>query len=516
MKRLAAFLMAFLAALSAQSAAAQTFDGGGQVTPNWTTGAPTNPVGAAPADAIEPADASDVGFDEEDWIIETDGTVDYITTVGAERKSRFLCEPDEVAILDPIVYYGQAAPVGHAHQFTGATATPTSTFTSNRADPSSTCAGGPLFATRYWEPEMFKVMPNGLIVGVRHDKDTFYYVEGLIGDPMHLTWIRRNFAFIAGANPADYNDTALRAEYAAAGLLYPGSPDTPAGFGVSGWQCYAGSAPTVAVTVTETASRMKTMKGVVNTAAARHLSNENGDDPWGGNCTGTEAEPGILILNLDAPTCWDRTNLRGGPTGRGHVRHAGTSADDARVRECPDAWGYVPGLVTKKEYRHTGFADYGTWFLSSDRMHMATTECPDAAAPCDGVSGGNVPATVGGVAYTRVSLDPCRAVSIDFCPGSTGHFDWIYGAKGAIFDEMQRECLGITVRGVAPTDGPGECNTSQISKFRKMKYGGASPDPTMSGGCVTINACHSALPGNVERYNPLPAGTTADIEVVHH
>lgn len=511
MRALARFL-ALLALLVPAIGHAQSYDGGGPLTPSWVA-SPTNPTGSAPADAIEPADVADSGFTESAWILTTDGSTDYIMTAGAERKFRVRCEPSDAVQLDPILYPGQAAPVGHPHQFTGRVATPDSTFATNRASPSSRCSGGPLFSTAYWEPEVFKTMPNGLVVGVKHDADTFYYVNGLIGDPNNLTYVRANTAFIGGANPSNYNDTAGRAEYAAAGLMYPGGPDTPAG-SVS-WQCYAGSDLNTAVTVTVTASRKKDMRGTADSGVARHLRNAAGQDPWGGNCTGSVASPGMLIASMVGPDCWNRTDLRA-TDGRGHTRYSGTSSDNAIVSVCPNNWAHWPQLATKKEFHHTGFSDYGTWYYGSDRMRMATTECPDAAAACDGVSGGNVPATVGGVAYTRVSLDPCRAVSVDFCPGSTGHFDWLYGAKRGIFDEMQRECLGITVRGVAPTYGPAECNTSQISRYRKMRYGGTSPDSAMSGGCTVINSCDNAVPGNVERYNPLPAGTEADITVTHH
>jgi hypothetical protein len=491
---------------------AQTWDGAGEQVRTWTV-TPTNPTGAVGADAIEPADVSDSGFTESAWISTTDGTTDYVQPVG-ERKFRITCEPGTAKILDPILFAGVAPPVGHRHQGTGNIGwDQNSTFATLRSAPSATCSGGPLNGTIYWEPEVLKPLPSGVVAGIRPNLNTFYYINGNQGESQDLTWLRRNFGFIGGVNPNDYNDTARRAEYAAAAFQYPGTTDTPPGF--AGWECFDKADLGAPITVTHNASRMKSSTtGAEVTIFARHLKAPDGSDPWGGSCTGENGNPGLLILNLSAPKCWDGENLRS-PDGRGHVAYAARKADNSINGACPDGWAKLPRLQAKTEYLHAGFADYGQWYLGSDRMRMASTECPDAAAPCDGVSGGNVPATVGGVSYSRVSKDPCRATGLDFCNGATAHFDWIHGWKSAIADEWQRECLGITVRGVAPVNGPAECNTSQISKFRKMKYGGASPDPAMSGGCAVINSCSAATPGNIERYNPIPEGTEGDFTIIH-
>ncbi len=481
----------FLAALAliASPALAQSYDGGGAVAADWpaNNGEKNNPTGSAPADAIEPADVSDSGFTESQWIDATDGTTDYPTTPGLEKKFRITCEPGTAKILDPILYNGVAPPVGHRHQGTGNVGwNQNSTFATLRAAPSSSCSGGPLNGVAYWEPEMLKTMSNGLVVGVRQQDDSFYYIAGIIGNANDHTWNRRNFAFIGGANPNDYNDTANRAELAAEGYQYPGSPETPAG--MIGWQCYRGDGTNMEVT--RVASQMRYPNGGQWTTNARHLKGPGGEDPWGGTCTGSVASPGLIIGNLIGPGCWDRTNLRA-PDGRGHTRQPAGKADSSISGACPIGWGIVPQLTVKRQYYHTGFSDYGTWYLASDRMNTFAT-AGDAA-----------------------SLDPCRVTTGWFCPGSTLHFDWMNGWKSGIADEWQRECLGITVRGVAPTNGPAECNSSQISKFRKLKYGGTSPDSAMSAGCTTILSCSNAVPGNIQRYNPLAAGTSATVTIGH-
>lgn len=448
----------------------------------------TKPTGAAPADAFEPADVGDVGFTESQWIVATDGVADYVQGPTRERKARFSCEPSTHFHGDPILFFGIPAPAGHMHQGTGNIHwSQNSTFTTLRNDPASSCAGGPLNGTIYWEPEMEKKLPNNLVVGIVSQVDTFYYIEGLQGEPNEATWLRRNFGFIGGANPADYNDTARRAEYAAGGFLYPGGPDVPAGF--KGYECFTDAASTNRATVTYAPARMKSMFGSEDNLHARYLRGPNGEDPWGGTCTASVAAPGTILMNLIAPNCWDGHNLRA-PDGRGHLAYAASKADSSITGACPTVvvngvrqhYRRVPQLTAKREWRHAGPADYMNWYLSSDRMNPPST-------PAD-----------------PTSKDPCRQTGPWFCNGSTNHFDWIYGWKSAIVDEWQRECLGLTVRGVAPTNGPGECNTSQISKFRKMKYSGPSPDPAMSG-CTTINSCTNAVPGNKQQFAPIVPGT---------
>lgn len=456
----------------------------------------TLPTGAAPADAYEPEDEADP-IDDTPWIITTDGSSDYLTDPIAagrdlERKFRILCGAGAAKYLDPILFPGVAPPIGHRHEGIGNAAwSQNSTWTSLRASPSSSCSGGPLNGTIYWEPELLQDLPSGVTAGRKPSAATFYYVNGIIGQSQNLTWLRRNFRFIGGMDPNNFNDTARRAEYTAGGLEYPGSPSHSAGWG--GWQCFAhDNLGGNAVTVTRTESMLQNRTGGNQSGYARHLKAADGSDPWGGNCTGSVASPGKLILNLTAADCWDGHNL-GSPNGREHVAYMARSGDNVRTDVCPrvtvngvvQQYRKVPKLQAKTEFWHSGPSDYTNLYFGSDRMNAPET----AADP--------------------TSFDECRRAGPYFCNGATAHFDWWNGWDSAVADEWQRECLGITVRGVAPTNGPAECNTSQTSKFRKMKYTGASPDPDMSAGCANIGAsCWDPVPSKpLEMYNPIPAGT---------
>jgi hypothetical protein len=532
MNRLLMFILA-LGAVPAQAQRAANHpdwnDGSIPVT-NFST-LSNKPTGAAPADAYEPAEpASDSTLDETPWLDVFSGPsaspLNYVQGPTRERKARFTCEPTTALRKDFVLGHGIPS-FGHMHQGTGNVAwNENSTYLTSRALPSSTCAGGPLNTTLYIEPAVIEQLSTGVRVAHRPQANSFYYVNGIQsmqGDPTEaMTWLRRDTQYILGANPSDYNDTARRATYAASGLMYPGSPHTPAG--MAGIGCYLNSG--AIVKVQRVASQRELYNGIRDPNYARHTVAEDGSDPWmdgSGNhlCTGTVAAPAFFIVSFTAPDCWDRHNLQT-PNGRTHFWYSARNSSSTIVDACPTVtvngvlqhYGYMPQLQVKTNYQHTGWNDYKNWYLESDRMHVATTECPDAANPCDGVSGGNVPATVNGVSYTRVSLDPCRAISTNFCPFSTFHADWGYGWKSSIIDLIQRECLGITVRGVAPVNGPAECDSSRISATRGLKYGGASPNASLSGGCVVMLACSDATPGNPELYDPVEMGQTGPF-VIH-
>jgi hypothetical protein len=481
-------ILSFLAFLAfANAAFAQAWGPDGQQPRNWIA-TPNNPAnGTVAADAYEPAAPTESIVDT-DWLVPAN-LANYLTNPGSQRKARFLCRPSTAHQVDPILGLG-LNPFGHRHQGIGnAGWNENSTFSTLRASPSSTCAGGPLNGTIYWEAELLKDLATGVTVGIPPYVSTFYYLSNLRQDPIELTWLRRNFGFIGGANPSDYNDTTRRNELTAAGMVYYGSPETPAGF--KGWQCYRGSDGAIQ-TVTRVASQMKSDTGSAIPTYSRHLRAPDGSDPWGGTCTGSAAQPGFILLELEAPNCWDGHNLRS-PDGRGHVAYWTRTPDSAHVRLCPNNWVKVPQLTAKVEFHHAGFSDYGTWYLSSDRM--------------------NSPGTAG----DPTSLDPCRQTGPYFCNGSTAHFDWIYGWKPSIIDTWQRECLGISVRGVAPTNGPAECDSGTISHDYALASGGTSPNSSLTGGCSIVAGCVSSYtPGDPNRYNPVPAGTHATGHFSNH
>lgn len=534
MKRL---LLTVLPLVLAQTVHAQTATVGDQGV-DWTHGYSSLPTGSAPADAYEPADPGPVGYTQSTWNPTTSDQLESLTCAQVnskttnytkaadpvvdghcyEKKIRITCEPTTIVKADNILGFG-IANFGHYHLGTGLFNWDQNTdYTSARNNPSSLCAGGPENATNYIEPLFMEQIASGAIVGHRPQDQEFYYVEGTQDTPSQNTWLRRGHKFIIGGSPTNFNDTSRRATYAAAGLMYPGGPDMPAGMG--GYYCTLNKiAGGTVVTVSNTQARLKSESGVAQTTLARYLRGPLGEDPWGGNCTGTQAAPAVIVANLTAPQCWDRTNLQM-PDGRAHFWYAGSKADNSVNKACPKTaggvdYGRVPQLAVKNIYNITGTADYINMYLSSDRMRMATTECPDPAAPCDGVSGGNVPATVNGVFYSRVSLSPCRSTGLDFCNGETLHADYTFGWSN-VFDKMERECLGMTVRGVAPVDGPAECDSSQTDRTHVLIYG-ASPNSALSGGCATILSCYNSTPGNpTGLYMAIPGLVQGNITVEHH
>ena len=449
-------------------------------------------------DTWEPAEALDLGFTVTDWIVGRDSS-SYVRVDPTirERKFRITCDVGTPGFFDPLLYYAQQD-IGHRHQGIGNFKwSPLTYYGTLRSQPGSSCTGGPGNGVIYWAPAGQRTLANGAVAHQKPNIISFYYIGGLLSEANRNTWLRRNFRFITGAGfndtgqPNDYNDTARRAMYANAGLVYPGGPDTPAGF--AGWQCYRGSDGAY-ITVSRIASRMKGSKGQELSGYARHLKAEDGSDPWGGACTGSDAQPGNLIINLYAQQCWDQHN-GGSHDGMSHVAFAGESADGTIQGRCPTVvvngvrkdFVQVPALQVKEEFRHTGFsggsAPYGELFFASDRMNPSGT-APDTQ-----------------------SKDPCRATGPWYCNGSTVHADWWYGWQATAADLWQRECLGIAVCGVAPVNGPAECGDSQLSIDKGLHYGPrpSGYDDTMS--CASVIQCSTAQPGQPGFYHPLPKGT---------
>lgn len=481
---------------------------------DWTT-LSSAPTGAAPADAFEPAEVA-LPVTESDWLISTGDqlttfpvvTGKFLKGAGRERKIRTNCEPSTAKQKDNILGFGIAV-FGHLHQGYGPTGwDENSTFTTLRTAPSSTCAGGPLNASNYMEPALLQPLPTGVTASVRAQDQAVYYTEGIQGDVISDTWLRRGMQFILGASPTNFNDATRRLAYAAGGLTYPGSPVTPAG--VKGWSCSLNDGTPVAVS--DTTAQMQGDTGVHITARARYLRGPAGEDPFGGNCTGTVAAPANITSELHAPGCWDRYNLTA-PDGRAHFWYRSRKSDNSVTDACPvtvpatsghavSDYAKVPTGEFKNIFTTTGFADYGIMYLSSDRMDPALTVTPGCT---------NDPVTKA----DSCSLSPCRSIGPNFCPGETLHADYTFGWFSNTFDKMQRECLGITVRGVAPTDGPAECNAGQVDRTHGLLTTGASPNSAYSGGCATISACYNSVPGNTQRYNPVPAGTRVNATIKH-
>lgn len=481
MKILRQLLLLSGTAMSGTAAFAQTYTSGAEVVPTWTDAVawtpPIAPDSPHPADAQEPpvAAGDNVLYNRELWVNATNQRT-QIGAVNGDGKFRTECKFTFTKRADPLLFPGQY-PAGHAHSFAG----PSSAFVEanvhnfnyamGRNNPASSCQGGPLNTTLYWEPSVIRTI-GGVNFVVLPDNATFYYTHPG-SKAAETTRLRRDYRFIGGANPMNYNDTARRAEYAAGGLEYPGSPDTAPGFG--GIQCYPTALGGLTTATVLAAHAKKSTGGVAGTSAARYTKGPNGEDPWGGACT-----TGTIVIIVNAPDCWDGTNLSS-PDGRSHVRYSTRDGKDnvPGPGQCPSNYVKTLAFETKIFATHKGWAgDLEHWWMSSDRMRVATTECPDAATPCDGVSGGNVPATVNGVAYTRVSKDPCRATGVDFCNFSTAHFDWWGSWDDATIKEWQRNCGGLTIGGVVTNYA--DCGSGGLADNRSLISSGTPPQPNLS------------------------------------
>lgn len=513
--RRASFFIATTALVSAQVVSAQAWTVG-EVTPDWPLStvsgydwSPAYPVDSAhPADAFEPpvAATDETLYTQESWINQSSNERNPATVnTGNTAKFRTQCRPTFTKMADPILARGQY-PAAHPHTFFGSLDpylienVQNFNYAMGRAYPKSSCQGGPLNNSLYWEPSMMREV-NGLRLTVMPNLATFYYnIEAAHRD--EFTRLRRDYNFLGGGNPADFNDTRIRAELAAVGLNYPGGNDpngnhTPAGF--LGFQCSVseegGSQPVLAQ------HAIRSDAGIALATQAKYLKGPNGEDPWNGACGA-----GFLIVLVNSPDCWDGVNLQS-EGGRRHTRYSTRASDNMPAAgTCPNNFVKVPFFETKVQFSHRGWAaDLQHWYFSSDRMRMSTTECPDAAAPCDGVSGGNVPATVGGVYYSRVSMSPCRRTGPDFCNGETAHFDWWGAWDHSVMIEWQRNCNGLTIGGI--TGDYADCGSGGLSANRGLQIGGAAPAGqehlTAAAGIDTLPPERASASAEGQRYFPI-------------
>ncbi|MBN8807885.1 MAG: DUF1996 domain-containing protein [Sphingomonas sp.] len=469
-----------LAALFGTSPAiAQSWGPLGQQTPLWvqvpTVGYPGNDVtsetftatqgGDPPAVAYEPADIDEAGrYTRNQWIVG-----DGISRIDSgQAKFRTNCAFAKFGQFDPIVGHGQPV-FGHHHTFFGNMGvTANSDYASLRNSPKSSCAGGPLNATAYWEPTLFYEIAAGVVVPVKPNIVTFYYnLEAYVGADKRVRPLN-DFAFIGGVNPQDPTNSARQSEISTGfdkARNRPGRYD-----GWYGWQCYAKSGPKVGTTV------MPTGPGVFPALSAsftRNLVNPDGSDPWHGQCEGSDY---TLIANIVAPPCWDGKNLRS-PDGRQHMRYPlyrdGYGGEDDRV--CPDHWYWVMHFEVKTEFPAYTFAMRRKMYLSSDRM------------------------------------DPNPATWQT--PGSTMHFDWMGGWDRHVMNRWLMMCTGTRINGQAAADHPDgyTCGDSTISQTERLLVGNRSPDPTLSNDPVVTMSDYGA-PGTPSstRFGLVTPGTAVN------
>lgn len=334
-------------ALLASPVAAQEWQIGPQ-TPSYPGGAlaeypgvigdgTTDQGGVAPAEAFVPEDipSSEAGVDVEEWITDTNVSRN---ASDPEHKLRFVCNASHEASVDPILYPGQIHE-SHDHTFVGNMHTDqNSTFESLRENPGSTCPGGPVNPSAYWETSVKKQLPSGVVASIKPDLVVLYYVHNATESPTKYPLLN-GLGFIFGRNPDDPNDLLRKAEI-------------PSGFayitdGFGGWACYQSDGVTpVDPDVPGPVYGFQTPEGT---------------DPWGGRCTAGM----MLVGTLNAPDCWDGKNLTA-VGGRDHLRHRIRHVNSGKA-VCPTDWFTIPALEVKPRITHGGWSDYSTWWLSSDR-----------------------------------------------------------------------------------------------------------------------------------------------------
>ena len=438
MKRLALALLALVLSAPAHAQAWTT----SEQTATWTTSAV---VGDGVDRVAEVSTATQGGdppaLSSEPAAIDEDGNytrTQWISAIGIDRsdqgeaKFRITCNFSHFGMHDPIIAFGGASP--HHHTFIGNEGTnETTTYTTLRENPASSCSGGPLNATAYWEPSLLYESETDVFVPLKPNVVSFYYTLQYANvETMYR--LPRGLAFIGGVDPADRLNTVRRAEI----------PDdagwhkTPRFNGWSGWQCFD---PSTGGPVALDAGNTADANGSTH---ARQLVNNDGTDPWAGACEGLGK---ILVANNSAPNCWDGHNLTS-PNGRDHFRYSvlQSANQNPTAYYCPDGWWQVPHFEVKSEFANgrvgleSGHAWRSKLHLSSDRM------------------------------------DPNPA---NWHPrGSTFHFDWMNGWDSVVQAIWHDKCTGTDQNG--DTGEPLTCGYSTISATQRMHSDTASPDATWS------------------------------------
>ena len=427
--------------------------------------------GDPPALAYEPAAIDENGnYTRADWL--TTGSIDRIDN--NEAKFRTNCNFSHFAADDPILAYGQPG-VFHHHTFIGNKSTNhSSTYQTLRNNPASTCAGGPLNATAYWEPTMFKEIKPGVSVPIKPDQAVFYYVIQPYSETQKLYRLLRGKSFVGGVNPSDPTASARLAEIPDGQGWDKTNPITGAYLqGWDGFICYKGtSASNLNIVVPQTNSDDP------NGDRSRVLVNANGTDPWAGACTvdGTNLYA-ALIADVVAPSCWDGHNLTS-PNGRDHFRYPIRKTDNSYTNVCPQGWWKVPHFIARIQFSTTGWSDYSKWYLSSDRHGLAQANWKQ--------------------------------------PGSTFHFDWMNGWDSVVMTEWLDKCVGVTQNG--DTGEPLTCGSSTISATSRLKGGIVGETPPVGGlsNNPILTAPHAANGPSKNRFGKITSGTTVSSTTVNH
>lgn len=372
MKRI---VFAFLALLFSTQAYAQSWGPDGEQTPSYpaipnitelqkvrdrilpVNGDGSNAWGGTPpATSIQPA-AIDFPTVLSDGLNSSGGSITGVD----EEKFRTVCAgPFYEKKVDPLRGYG-TEPFGHSHMFYGNQGiTSTSTYTTARTNASPSCPGKGLNNSGYWFPSILKdnvlgtgntmaKIPNEVLLYYQAHEDMAYENE--------YTFFLRGMTYIAGMNMDDPGGTNGVPGFVTTELATANASNIYASWQAQDqratWKCEGG---------TFTTSRA----GLATAAGADLL----------GNCPAGS----LITAAVDGPTCWDGHNLTS-PTGYKHVRYALRESAYNATDVCPTGWFKIPAITVKIEFSHQGFADYGTWYCSSDAA--AATAAGRAMGHCE-------------------------------------------------------------------------------------------------------------------------------------
>lgn len=383
-------------------------------------------------------------------------------------KIRLVCGFAKFAQVDSLVAPG-AAQSAHPHTWFGNVGVnKDSWYGSLRANPKSTCAGGPLAATAYGIASlMYEVKPNVFVEVIPEGVEVYYDTDGR--DSPKLTRLQRGVTVIGGWDPSDPTNSARLAELAAqppaAGQTW--TLTSPGNSGFIGYKCVRRTPD-----VNGAAGNVLFANG---DQFAQSWLNTDGTNPWGtGQCEGANYQ---IWSYLTMPTCWngkDRTS----PGGRGEWRYEVTYNN---VRTCPRNWFFVPGLTSIHFYPAFTHAKRQKMWLSSDMMGSDRANWRQ--------------------------------------PGTTAHADWEGAWDDVVFQLLQKECLGVTINGVTRVGGTGTllvartCATGVIADSTAL-ITGTSPDTNMAPTPMANQPNLGNVPSKLN-FGPVPTGTKVNGSINH-
>jgi hypothetical protein len=438
--------------------------------------------GQAPAYAYEDADVATDSTLKTLWthdLTVSGGGGQYADSAsgGAEAKARFDCNVSFEAHDDPIIAPGVQNGATHDHTFIGnvaaASAPYAATYATLRAGGNSTCYGGPLNRTLYWEPSM-KVLKNGVPVTLKPvNIITYYNCGGITNEPPKCSRWPRGLTFIGGFDMNDPTNSYQHNQIAAIDPLFnkymDPSVDNP-GNGFIGYQCN---------------DRNSTHPGYTSYAPKQdgnafqpYLNDGLGHATLDCQSVVVDGKTVYKVnVQVNAENCWDGVNLHS-PNGRRHMAYSVRDKALASAQECPDHWYKIPVFLAIIQF-HFRAGEMDTAYLSSDRMPGMT----------------------------------------QFKGGETMHFDlipaWDYGTGDhpGVMLKFFQHCGGLTMH-VKNSDGttytdltgdPHECGYARIDATENLFVNEASPDGSLPNPVVDLGPNQSI---NANRYFMPKNGTS--------